>query len=100
MRSAGQQATTLKPDTVLLSKKRGSYSGQRSRSSKEVTRGPPRGRTIMLLDSDECDVVVVAFRSGTRRQPSRHGTGCRRFSYETGLSRKRVTFGGICFMTP
>jgi two-component system, NarL family, nitrate/nitrite response regulator NarL len=65
-------ATTLKPDIVVLSEKLEATAGQGFAVLKLLREAVPGTRTIMLLDSDERDVVVEAFRCGARGVFSRN----------------------------
>jgi len=65
-------ATTLKPDIVVLSEKLEATPGRGFAVLKMLREAVPKTRTIMLLDSDERDLVVEAFRSGARGVFSRN----------------------------
>jgi two-component system, NarL family, nitrate/nitrite response regulator NarL len=65
-------ATTLKPDIVVLSEKLEATAGRGFAVLKLLREAVPTTRTIMLLDSDERDMVVEAFRCGARGVFSRN----------------------------
>jgi DNA-binding NarL/FixJ family response regulator len=65
-------ATTLNPDIILLSEKLEATPGRGFAVTKALREVLPKARTIMLLDSDERDEVVQAFRSGARGVFSRN----------------------------
>jgi DNA-binding NarL/FixJ family response regulator len=65
-------AADMKPDVAIIS---GNLEGAQSRGFeilKELRAAVPQTRTIMLLDSDECNLVVEAFRMGARGIFCRH----------------------------
>ncbi len=65
-------ATSLRPEVAIIS---GNLEGVRSRGFeilKQLRAAVPKTRTIMLLDSGECNLVVEAFRSGARGVFCRH----------------------------
>jgi len=59
-------ATNLRPDIVLLSEKLQTAGGKRFAVLKRLREIVPETRTILLLDSEDREVVVEAFRSGAR----------------------------------
>jgi DNA-binding NarL/FixJ family response regulator len=65
-------ATTLNPDIILLSEKLEATPGKGFAVTKALREVLPKARTIMLLDSDEREVVVEAFRNGARGVFSRN----------------------------
>jgi len=65
-------ATSLRPEVAIIS---GNLEGVRSRGFeilKQLRAAVPKTRTIMLLDSGECNLVVEAFRRGARGVFCRH----------------------------
>jgi len=65
-------ATTLKPDVAIISEQLQGKPGQGFDILRELRVTVPETRTVMLLDADERNLVVEAFRSGAR------GVFCRR----------------------
>lgn len=65
-------ATTLKPDVVILSKDLEAIPGRGFTVLQMLREAAPSVRTIMLLDSDQRDLVVEAFRCGARAAFSRN----------------------------
>ena len=65
-------ATTLKPDVAIISEQLQGKPGKGFEILRELRVTVPGTRTVMLLDEDERNLVVEAFRSGAR------GVFCRR----------------------
>ncbi len=65
-------AATFKPDIVVLSGNLEATQGRGFAVLKKLREAVPKTRTIMLLDSDERDMVVEAFRCGARGVFSRN----------------------------
>src|ERR1043166_2092022 len=59
-------ATTLKPDVAIISEQLQGKPGQGFDILRELRVTVPETRTVMLLDADERNLVVEAFRSGAR----------------------------------
>jgi two-component system, NarL family, nitrate/nitrite response regulator NarL len=66
------EATTLNPAIILLSEKLEGTPRKGFAITKALREVLPKARTIMLLDSDERDEVVEAFRNGARGVFSRN----------------------------
>ena len=67
-------ATTFKPDIILLGENLEGAPARGFAILRELREADPRSRIIMLLNSDDRDSVVEAFRSGARGVLSRNQT--------------------------